>query len=173
MDFVELAAEFASAFESAASIVNDGIEPRPAESDPEPIWAHDRSHLAESYDSIEASVWMERIGATYLNEAASEMVAIAILLRAVQVRATLEPLVRAIVERMGHLNWVFDNGASLRSRVIRAFLEVGVSYQHKRMTLDRLGASNADKKRLRKEVVKIREFLSDNFDVDRDRVPVK
>jgi DNA-binding transcriptional MerR regulator len=170
MDFAELATEFASVFENAASIVNDGIELRPADSDPEPIWAHDRSHLVEIYDSDEAAVWMERIGATYLNEAASEMVALAILLRAVRVRATLEPLVRAIVERMGHLNWVFDHEASLRSRVIRTFLEVGVSYQHIRMALDRLGASNADKKRLRKEAVTIREFLSDNFDVDRSAV---
>jgi hypothetical protein len=143
-----------------------GTNRDPMISDPEPLWVHDQRHLLEEFGSAEGPDLLERIAATYLTEAASEMVAIAVLLRADQVRATLEPLVRAVVERMGHLNWVLDHRISLRSRVIRTYLEVGVSYQHLRLAFARLGLPGANQKALRTKAVRIREFLSDNFEVD-------
>jgi len=90
----------------------------------------------------------------YVLESAHELRALAILLRARHVAGAVEPIVRAVVERSGRVNWILEGGGSkegrdassrgfdyldVRRRTIRACLEYLACLQHTAKTEEALG----------------------------------
>lgn len=97
--------------------------------------------------STNPSGWVNEVTSAYLAEAAHQVRAVARLLEAEQVTAALDPLVRAVVERVGRVKLVLDPNITPRQRAIRAGVEIGVSYQKYGETLARLGAPSEDVKK--------------------------
>jgi hypothetical protein len=159
--------ELARICDEAARVFLDGLPAVPPDATPTPFWELDRGDIEASIGSDEPHRWVHEIVSSCLSEAANELLAIGALLRCATVTASLDPLVRAVVERAGLVNWVLDHEATARQRAIRSGLEVVVSLQHYRQAMVRLGADNEHRSFLRREQSRLNHLLEDWFEVER------
>jgi hypothetical protein len=117
----------------------------------------------------------------YLLESGFELRSLASLLRTNHVAATYEVIVRAVVERVGKLNWILDVDSQPRIRGIRAFLEYLVDFQHYRRAVEDLKPAPEIRKEIEKlfrgERKKIESWLTfdapleDPCNINSGRVP--
>lgn len=84
------------------------------------------------------------VTSTYLFETAHELKALATLLDANQIAASLEVLSRAAIERCGRISWLLDpdDEVTPNVRAARIALELGVSWQHYRDIMQSLYAGS-------------------------------
>jgi hypothetical protein len=153
--------------EDAAHLFLRGPAPAEQDSTPAPIWELERLAWLDTLGSEKPAGWVNEITSTYLAEAAHQVLAVGHLLRNGTVTAALDPLVRAAIERAGRVKWILDPGIETRERAIRAGIELGVSYQHYREVLARLGADDTTRKSQKKRDSRHRELLESWFQVDR------
>lgn len=98
--------------------------------------ASSRPFAAEAREWIQAhgdedpAGWLGRIVVSYLAEASHQLSVMAVLLRSRAVHATLDPLIRAVLERSGRVCWLLDHEASASQRSARTQLELGVCAHH-------------------------------------------
>lgn len=164
----EFATMLADVCETAAALVLQGATPTDVEDveAPERLpYEADRRHFLEVFETDEPSGWIGLVTSTYLVESAHLCVAVAELLRSGAVAIAVDPLVRAIIERIGKVVWVLDPSVEARVRAARAGLEIAVCTQHYRTAVDQLSDSNADKKATRDDLVAIRDRLEELFEV--------
>ena len=93
--------ELARICDEAARVFLDGLPAVPSDATPTPFWELDRGDIEASIGSDEPHRWIHEIVSSCLSEAANELLAIGALLRCATVTASLDPLVRAVVERAG------------------------------------------------------------------------
>lgn len=74
--------------------------------------------------------WLARIVQSYLAEASHQLAVMSLLLRKRAVHATLDPLIRSVLERCGRVCWLLDHEASSAQRSARTQLELGVCALH-------------------------------------------
>jgi hypothetical protein len=150
-----------------AHIFLEGLRPYDADADPVPIWEMDRKSVMAETGTEEPISWINLLVSTYMGEAANELVAIASLLRAETVIASLDPLVRALIERIGWVNWILDHETDAMHRAGRAGIGYIVSLQHYRETLARLNADDVVRALAMAERKRIEETFLNGFDVER------
>ena len=123
--------ELADICKAAAGVfLGRGLQSRDAESEPVPVLVSTNDEpFKDSIGSDEPTNWISECVSVYLAEAANELLAIEVLLRSRVVAASLDPLVRAIIERTGVVNWLLDEKAQPRQRSIRGSLAWIVSVQ--------------------------------------------
>jgi hypothetical protein len=129
---------------NASSVFLDGKTVRKHGTGPETQWRLDADSWVEAFGSDEPGGWISEIAVGYLGEAAYELKAIAKLLRSRIVAGTIDPLVRAVMERCGRVIWVLDDeppDGTAFNRAARAALEIGISSQHYLETIRTLGAT--------------------------------
>lgn len=134
--------------EGADIILNQIQMADPASSDAPPSVLDERVWKIE-LGSVDPGAWIQEIGASYLTESGHIIRAIARLLRTRAVFASMDPLVRAVVERVGRVNWILDFRINHRQRAIRAGLEIAVSWQFYRSGIARLEGDKAIRKVLK------------------------
>lgn len=105
---------------------------------PRPFAADARDWNTRNGDTDPAG-WMSRAVVSYLSEASHQLAALALLLRSRAVHATLDPLVRAVLERCGRVCWLIDHQATGDQRAVRAQLELGVCALHYAAALSLIG----------------------------------
>jgi hypothetical protein len=130
--------------ESADIALVDGFPPAANLEDLSVLWARDAAHLREQFGNEEAVSWIGTTAGLYLAEAAHEVRAIAALLRVGAVTASLSPLIRSILERLGVVIWILDVETDTTERAWRAVLNALVSFKYYRDAIDRLGATSTD-----------------------------
>lgn len=74
--------------------------------------------------------WVADATSMYVIEAAHQMRATGVLVASGTVTASLDPLVRAVVERVGRVKWILNPDIQPEHRGARAGLEFGVSMAH-------------------------------------------
>lgn len=170
---IGFARQLAEICDDAAGLVLRGPRPTNPDEVEDPTalpYEAERRYFLDEFGSDEASAWIGETTSTYLVESAHLCVAIAQLLRAGTVAVAIDPLVRAIIERIGRVVWVLDPEATPKERAARAGLEMTVSQQHYRASIDQLADSKAPKREAREELVRLRGLLDEWFDVDRPPV---
>lgn len=137
----EFRAQLAAICHAAANLVlNPPAQPSEPDADPEPAWAAERRLWAKERGTDVPMDWTAEATSMYLIEVAHQVRAIGDLLVTGSVTASLDPLVRAAVERAGRIRWLLDPTIDTEERGARAGLEMGVSMQAYRKALDQLGA---------------------------------
>ena len=111
--------------------------------------------------------WVSLATSLYVIEAAHQVRSIGVLLQTGAVTASLDPLVRAVVERAGRAKWILAPEADPERRGARAGLEFGVSLAAYRQTLDRLDAPKDVRKEWRDRVRAHRKRLEELFKVQK------
>jgi hypothetical protein len=135
-------------------------------------WLVDRSAWSSKLASVLPTDWLNEIATTYLAEAAHEIRAMSRLLADGATSASLDVLVRAVLERSGKVLWVLDPGVPLGStrRVARAGLEISLSYAHYKSALRRLGAKPDVRSQVDSEARAHRNLLECWFTLDGPRL---
>ena len=134
----------------AADLTLHQISPSSMDSLPTPAYVLIKDAIVKECGSSELYTWTNEIIATYLTESAHELNAIASLLEAGTVFASLEPLVRTAVERQGVLAWILDTdlNVGVRPRAIRAGLVYLDSLQRYKRTAEQMGIDGESRKRI-------------------------
>jgi hypothetical protein len=135
-------------------------------------WLVDRAAWSSKLASVLPTGWLHEIATTYLAEAAHEIRAMSCLLADGAASASLDVLVRAVLERSGKVLWVLDPGVPLGStrRVARAGLEISLSYAHYKSALRRLGAKSDVRSQVDSEARAHRNLLECWFTLDGARL---
>lgn len=89
-------------------VLTAGMSAVAAEDDMDAFYGRDRLLLKRELGSDEPAKWIHSTVGSYLAEAAHELRAVAALLRGRIVTASIGPLARAIVERIGVTSWVLE-----------------------------------------------------------------
>jgi hypothetical protein len=106
MDIHEFVGSLAELCDDSATLFLDEITRSPtgeesaAEIDSE-IWL-------EHLQSDLPAQWVAEITSVYLAESAHQLRAVAVLLRAEQLTGAIDPVIRALVERVGIVNWILE-----------------------------------------------------------------
>jgi len=132
--------QMAELAEAAADTVINGIPAIQVRRFDQSRFELDQVEFLAHFESNDPSTWIAEIAGSYLSEAGRELEALAVLLRNEALTGSIEVVVRAVVERVGKINWVLDHNVDSRTRALRAGLELAVSYQHYRRAVDDLGA---------------------------------
>jgi hypothetical protein len=103
-------------------------------------YAVDRRGWIENHGDQDPAGWLSQVVTMYLAEASHQLDLLGSLVRSRAVHATLEPLVRAVLERSGRICWLLDPTASAQQRAARCQLEVGVCALHYADALNLLDA---------------------------------
>ena len=109
----------------------DSIEWDAANGDDDPCW------------------FLANIVGQYLAEASYQLTALAHLIESRAVHATLEPLIRATLERCGRVCWLLDDEVDSTTRAARTHLELFVCSNHYVKALKALKAHPDERSRLR------------------------
>lgn len=157
----------AEVLEQAAPIVTEGPSL-------EPIRRFEQSHafvegnlISDMLGSTLPVDWLAEMTGSYLAEGAGGIKALAALLRSNTMTGAFEPVVRAVFERVGRINWALEewDPPSPRRRAIRASFEALVTSQHYRMGTDMIRADVDQRKRITKDFRDIRSQITKWFDV--------
>jgi hypothetical protein len=136
----------AECLETAADItLVDGLPHAAGADDLSVLWARDATQLRDELGDDQAASWIGTTVGLYLAEAAHEIKAIAALLQAEAVTASLSPLIRSVLERLGVARWILDVEVDSIERAWRAVLNALISYKYYREAIELLGASKKDK----------------------------
>lgn len=154
-------------FAAAELVLNPIAPPSEPESDKQSPWVMDRDIWILERGTEEPIAWVADTTLTYVVEAAHQVRACGVLLRTQSVTASLDPLVRAVVERSGRVKWILSPNLYPDQRGARAGLEVGVSMAAYRLTLDRLRAPGDVCKEWQKRVRAHRVRLEQLFTVEK------
>lgn len=157
----------ASIQEEAANIFLEGSLTVAHNKDQPLPWEEDRTAIGAALGTDEPHEWLYEAVASCLAEAANQLLATASLMRHGRATASLEPLVRAIVERVGVVNWALDNSLAPKGRAARASLNMVVSLQHYREAMARLEGDEQYRKALRAQRTKLDEFMVNSFSIVR------
>jgi hypothetical protein len=123
----------------------------------------DCEEFKSMFGSETPAAWISELTGVYLTEAARELETMALMLRSGSVVGSIEVLTRAVVERVGKINWVLDAEVDSRTRALRASLETAVSLQHYRRATEDLGATGEIRNVLRREVRAQRDQMESWF----------
>jgi hypothetical protein len=157
-------AVLADLLEDGAAIFLEGL-PTSLETSPGSAWAADRAAWKTAYESDDVAGWVSETSAIYLAESAHLLRAFATLLRSHRVFATQDVIVRSVVERVGHVNWILDHRISSNQRAARAGLELAASFYTYRDALHLLDADAGARAHLRAEARAQQRQLKKWFDV--------
>ena len=166
----DFADKLASICEDAAhAFLRRGVGFAPPDSVPTPLWERERQEIEADLGSDEPFGWINECVSTYLAESANILLAIAALLRARAVTASIDPLVRSTIERVGVVNWLLDNDETItpRKRSIRGSLAWIISLQHYCETLARMGAPERHRKVFRIERKRLDGLILTWYEVER------
>ena len=130
-------------------------------------WAHDRQAWAEAYETDDVVGWVVETAGIYLAETAHLLRAFATLLRSRRIFATMDLIVRAVIERVGHVNWILDDGITSEQRAARAGLEFAACFFMYRESLHWLEADTEVRSELRGEAKAQQQQLEQRFSIDR------
>ncbi len=130
-------------------------------------WARDRQAWAEAYETDDVAGWVVETAGIYLAETAHLLRAFATLLRSRRIFATMDLIVRAVIERVGHVNWILDDGITSEQRAARAGLEFASCFFMYRESLHWLGADTEVRSELRDEARAQQRQLEQWFSIDR------
>lgn len=122
---------------------------RQAQLDSSRPFAFDARTWIERNGDEDPAHWLGRIVVSYLAEASHQLSAIALLLTNRAVHATLDPLIRAVLERSGRVCWLVDPDATESQRSARTQLEIGVCAHHYAEALSLLKGDDATRAELR------------------------
>lgn len=134
---------------------------------PEAQYVAEGRYWKDRYGTDEPMRWVSEVTSTYVAEAAHQVRAVGVLLATGVATSSLDPLVRAVVERGGRVKWIFDPDISPEQRAARAGLEIGASMTAYRMTLERLKADKALWNDWKDRVTTHRERLQEFFPVEK------
>lgn len=113
-------------------------------------FAVDAREWVADYGDEDPAWWLGRIVVSYLAEASHQLLAMSLLLRNRAVHATLDPLIRAVLERCGRVCWLLDPEASSAQRSGRTQLEIGVCAHHYAEALSLVEAPDGVRAEVRK-----------------------
>lgn len=113
-------------------------------------FAVDAREWVANYGDEDPAWWLGRIVVSYLAEASHQLLAMSLLLENRAVHATLDPLIRAVLERCGRVCWLLDPEASSAQRSGRAQLEIGVCAHHYAEALSLVEAPDGVRAEVRK-----------------------
>ena len=142
------------------------------ELDEETLLASDLTFAVERRDWIgmngdeDPAGWIGKIVISYLAESSHQLKALALLLRERAVHATLDPLIRAVIERCGRVCWILDPCVTLTQRGARTQLELGVCALHYAEAMVLLEASDETREELRGWRGDHRRRVHDRFTVE-------
>jgi hypothetical protein len=139
----------ADLLEEGADIYLEGILISP-ERTPDTAWTADRAEWLSSYGSDDVAGWVSEISGIYLAESAHILRALAALLRAHRIFATQDLVVRSVVERIGHVNWILDHRISSERRAARAGLEIATCFFMYREALSLLGGDETARSEIKR-----------------------
>jgi hypothetical protein len=112
----------------------------------------DRDVLQQDFGSEEPASWIATTASLYLGEAAHQLQAVAVLLRAEALTGSLGPLVRAVIERVGVISWMLDvETTDSLERAWRAMLNSLVCSSEYRKAIEQLGADKSQRRELARE----------------------
>lgn len=135
-------------------------------------WAEDRRDWSRLYgDAQRVDSSLSGPAAIYLYEAGALVTTVANLLRTGDVAATLDPLVRAAVERAGRINWLLDTEVNASQRAARAALERAVCLAHYLESAARIGGPDPSRKEFRASLADHVEWIERWFTPTRPRKP--
>jgi len=117
----------ADLLEEGADLFLEGL-PTSLETSPGSAWATDRAVWKAAYESDDVAGWVSETSAIYLAESGHLLRAFATLLRSHRVFAAQDVIVRSVVERVGHVNWILDHRISSEQRAARVGLELAASF---------------------------------------------
>jgi len=140
----------ADLLEECADVFLEGL-PTSLETSPGSAWAADRTAWKTAYESDDVAGWVSETSAIYLAESAHLLRAFATLLRSHRVFAAQDIIVRSVIERVGHVNWILDHRISSEQRAARAGLELAASFYTYREALHLLDADGGARGDLRVE----------------------
>jgi hypothetical protein len=155
----------AGLLEEGADLFLEGL-PTSLETTPGSAWATDRAAWKTTYGSDDVAGWVSETSAIYLAESAHRLRAFATLLVSHRVFATQDVIVRSVIERVGHVNWILDHRISSEQRAARAGLELAASFYTYRDALHLLDADGGARADLRTEARAQQRQLKQWFVVD-------
>ncbi len=126
----------------------DGLDRQAQLDSSRPFAVEVREWIRENGDEDPAG-WLWRIVASYLAEASHQLSVMALLLKNRAVHATLDPLIRAVLERCGRVCWLLDPDATASQRAARTQLELGVCAHHYAEALSLVDAAEETRTELR------------------------
>ena len=171
---VTIWSDMADVLDEAAALCIDGI------SEHDRVRRHPVSHadfdkaaFVEDFGSKRPAQWLSQAIGYYLADCAYELRALGTLLRLEIVGATLEVLVRAILERVGRISWLLDlepedaldDAETTRHRAVRASFEALVSAQTYRRGVEMIRADKDQQKRVAVIERDFREVIRAWFEV--------
>ncbi|MFZ2057828.1 MAG: hypothetical protein WAV54_10540 [Acidimicrobiales bacterium] len=154
----------ADLLEEGADLFLEGL-PTSLETSPGSAWATDRAVWKAAYESDDVAGWVSETSAIYLAESGHLLRAFATLLRSHRVFAAQDVIVRSVVERVGHVNWILDHRISSEQRAARVGLELAASFYTYREALYLLDANGGARADLRTKARAQQRQLKKWFDV--------
>jgi hypothetical protein len=103
--------KMAEILEAAAALFFSNTDDKVAHRSPVSNAAFDRGCIIKSLQSDRPAMWIHEMTYAYVLESAHELRVPAILLRARHVAGAAEPIVRAVVECSGGVNWILEGGS--------------------------------------------------------------
>jgi len=147
----QFADDLADLLDEGANVFPNGIrEPGapPTTSD----WAVDQKvWLSKFGSSDEVAGWVSETTGIYLAESGQLLLAYAALLRSRRVFVSVDLVTRAIIERVGHVNWILDARIDAEARAARAGLEFAACLFMYRESLSDLDADRDIRNKLKAE----------------------
>jgi hypothetical protein len=155
----------AGLLEEGAELYLEGL-PTSLETTPGSAWSTDRTAWKATYGLDDVAGWVSETSAIYLAETAHLLRAFATLLLSRRVFAAQDVIVRSVIERVGHVNWILDHRISSEQRAARAGLELAASFYTYRDALHLLDADGGARADLRIEARAQQRQLKHWFVVD-------
>jgi hypothetical protein len=160
----ELVDALADLLEEGSNIYLEDILVSP-ERVPDTAWTADRAEWITSYGSDDVAGWVSEISGIYLAEAAHILRALATLLRTHRIFAAQDLIVRSVVERIGHVNWILDHRISSGQRAARAGLEIAACFYMYRDALSLLDGDRTARTEIKKRANNQQSQLKQWFEV--------
>ena len=143
----------------------DGLDRQAQLDSSRPFAVEAREWIRENGDEDPAG-WLGRIVVSYLAEASHQLSVMALLLKNRAVHATLDPLIRAVLERCGRVCWLLDPDATASQRSARTQLELGVCAHHYAETLSLVDAAEETRTEVRQWRGQHRTRVHTRYSVD-------
>jgi hypothetical protein len=147
----DFADQLAVLCEDTANIWFAGLSRADQNALPSPLWELDRRAIEAELGSDIPNAWLYNCLFVYLLESAYELSAIGSQLRTRNYQASIFPLVRAIIERTGAINWILSEAATHRQRALRSCIAYVVSIDPYVKALKGIKATEQDQEKFQNE----------------------